>query len=226
MMNEILFIAHFLFVFFVTVVALCNGPFVLQSLLALYVVLAHLCVLKKMMFFGVVVTGCDVYLMAGICGLLMGRELWGARFVYDVSVISGAISFMFLVLCWFQVAYHAVPGDPFTTAFMTTIGLMSWVAMYNLIAHYVAQFVTLVVANKLSRWQKQIVSPGAAIITLICGQSIHSLLFLGGLFNTHHSLQQLGNMVGVSLLFKIILILGSSFFCSIAGWCRRYGYAV
>jgi len=225
MMNEILFIAHLFLVFLVTVVALCNGPFVLQTLLAFYVVLAHLFVFKTMMFFGVLISGCDVYLMAGICGLLMGREMWGHRFVRDVSAISAVISCMFLVLCWFQTAYHAIPDDPFNVAFMGTIGLMPWVALYRLIAQYGAQAVTLVIAGKLTQWYKGTLVPGAAIAAMIFGQCIESFLFFGGVFKAHLSFQQLGAMLGISVLFKIILILGSSFFFGVAAWCRRYGYA-
>jgi len=224
-MNELLFIAHILFVFATTVLALFNGPFVLQTLAALYVVFANLFVMKKMMLFGVLVSGCDVYLIGSICALLMGREMWGRRFVTDLTFIAAIASVIFLVLCWFQVSYIPLETDTVHQSFVAIIGLMPWVTICSLAAHGSAQLLTLGVVGFLSAITGSRWPTGVAFIAMFTGQILDSVLFLGGAFWGELALPELLPMIGVSVGFKITLIALSSFLVGFAAWCRRNGYA-
>ncbi len=223
-MNEILFIAHIIFVFIAAVGAFLNGPFVTQTVASLYVVFANLFVIKKMLLGGVLVSGCDAYLIGSICALLMGRELWGERFALDLSIISMAVSGMFLVLCWFQVAYVPIATDIVHDSFAATIGLMPFITVCSLGAHLIAQLVTLLVSRVLSAFFEERYITGVAFLAMFVGQIVDSILFFGGAFFHDVTIAQLSSMVLVSAGLKIGLIAFSSVLVGFAAWCRRQGY--
>ena len=223
-MNEFLFLTHTLFVFGVTVVAVCNGPFVLQTLLALYIVLGNLFVAKKMLLCGVLVSGCDVYVMAGICGVLMGREMWGTRFVRDVSIICTVISALFLVLCWFQTVYQALPGDAIQAVVAATIGLMPRITIYQLAGYYAAQLITLLVVTSGAALFKGRDVSLVAFLAMALGHLVDSIIFLGGCLGLGFS-ANFASAVLVNAGLKIVLVCASAFFFYCAAWLRRYGYA-
>ncbi|MDQ5940871.1 MAG: queuosine precursor transporter [Candidatus Dependentiae bacterium] len=223
-MNELVFVTHALVVFGAAIGAFLAGQHMLQALACLYVVFANLFVIKKMYLCGFVSSGGDVYIIGSICAILMGRAIWGESFARRSALLSVGLSSIAFLLCWFQVAYAPSSVDTMQPVFVGVFGRIPAITFFSIVAHYVAQLVTVALAGLLSRVLHDRGLFYTTFVAMMAGQLLDALIFFFGVFGRDVSIGSVLQMTGVSTGIKLVLILSSSVVITLAVWCKERGY--
>ncbi len=224
MMNEILFSTHIFFVLSVVCGAALLGQNAVQALVCVYTVLANLFIVKRMVLWGVVASGSDMYIIGSMCGLLIGSSLWGNEFARTTARLSVVASLFFWALCWFQVAYVPLPADSMHEAFALLLARMPYITMFSIVAHYCAQICTITAAGTVRRYMHGWMQALGLIGAMVFGQVVDGIIFFSGAFGYATPITVLAQMIGMSVLLKMFCIIVSSPLIMGALWCKEQGY--
>lgn len=219
MQNEIVFLLHISLILGATVGAFLIDRHALRALVCCYVVLANLFVSKQMMLGGLVACGGGMYIVGSMCGLLIAQTVWGEQFARRTLYASFALSVLFFILSWFQLAYHPALFDTTHSLFSTVLGRVPRITLASLCAHIISQALTLAVQAALLRMTKQrgmfFINTGA----LLLGQVLDSALFFAGSFYGDTTWAVIAQMVCVSIMIKTTMIIASS---ALVTWAQQY----
>jgi len=224
MSNEILFILHSLFVLAVSVGALLLGRGALSALICLYYVFANLFVVKKMLLCGWLASGSDMYVVGSIAGILMGDVVWGKDFGRSIVWPSILIALFFFLLSWFQVAYQASSFDYMGGVFAQILSSLPRVTLFSVIAHAVAQQVTLFCSYFFSALSGNRAVGLTSFAALILGQLVDAGVFFGGVFGSQLPLSEIIQLIMTSTGLKVFVIACSSVLVSAVAVAKERGY--
>jgi uncharacterized integral membrane protein (TIGR00697 family) len=224
MMNELIFIFHTLCVFGVVCGAVLLGRHTVQALVCIYIVLANLFIVKKMLLVGCIASGSDMYVMGSMCALMIGAALWGERFARETAMLSVAVSLFFFMLCWFQVAYVPLPVDSMHETFALLLARMPHITFFSIVAHYCAQLCTLALSSAVRMLCKGWLQAGGLVAAMVLGQVVDGIIFFGGAFGLTTPVYTLAQMIGVSVCLKMLCIVASSALVVGAVWYKERGH--
>jgi len=210
MQNELIFITHICVLLGATMGAFLLSKHALRALVCVYVALANLFVVKQMMLGGLIACGGGMYIVGSMCGLLLAQTVWGKDFARKTLYLSFIISILFFVLSWFQCAYAPAGGDMAHELFLTVLGRVPRITLASLVAHIVSQALTLSLQAILLALTSQRGVMVVSMATMFIGQVLDSALFFTGSFYGYASLGEVGQMVGVSVGIKTLMIVLSS----------------
>jgi uncharacterized integral membrane protein (TIGR00697 family) len=224
MANELIFIFHTVFVLSAACGVLFLGRHATQALVCIYTVLANLFIVKKMVLFGCVTSGSDVYIVGSICALMMSSLVWGEQCARSTAFLSGAVSVLFFILCWFQIAYVPLPIDTMHEIFALVLSRMPHITFFSIAAHYCAQRCTIALSRLAHRVSTSIVRGRTLVGALVVGQLVDGIIFFGGVFGFSVTVSTLVQMIFMSVLIKMGALVAGSFLVMGVEWCKEHGY--
>lgn len=210
--NEFIFLLHIFLILSATLGAFLIGKSTLQALVCLFVVCANIFVVKQMPLYGITACGGGMYIVGSMCGLLLLQEFYGEVCARRTVFTSFALSFIFLILGLFQMAYIPHAGDTMHGHFKVFLLRVPLVTLVSLGAHAISQGVALLVHGSFKRYLNPSFAYNGA---LILGQIADSALFFGGVFWGEDRVI-LFEMIGISILIKTSMVLMSSFLIVLA----------
>lgn len=200
--NEILFFVHIIFLLFALIFAARISRGALLGLLGLQVILANLFVTKQISLFGMATTCSEVFIVSGMYGISIMRELYGEYRARWAIWSCFFFMFFFTVVSMLHVSYLSVSDPLLVTATHEICSYTPRLAFASLISYFISERVNLYAFNRLSLFLSHgFALHGAVVIGQFCDTVIFTLIGLWGV------LVDPVMAIFVSITVKLITIL-------------------
>lgn len=207
-MNELIFLAHIIFIGITCLVTLKMGAEALVAFLCVQPIIANLFVLKQITLFGFTATAADVYIVGSVITLNLIQEYFGKALARKAIWISFGMLVFYTIATQFQIWYQPSPVDIMHEYFYNLLQFMPRITIASMITYLVVQHIdsfTYGFFNKLFAG-KHLLLRNYATITI--SQLLDTLLF--SFLGLYGILADLPQVMLVSFVIKIGVMLTSS----------------
>lgn len=208
MNNELYLFLHIFLVMGFLLGALRWGKEAVQSLIALFAVLANLFVVKQMRLFGFSVTCSDVYAVGAILGLNLLQEYWGAAEARKAVKVSFLTLLFFILSSQIHLLYAPTPEDWTNSAFFTLFSQTPRIAAASVLVYFLVQQMDVLLFGRLKIFFQGARLPLRVGISLLVSQLLDTILF--SFLGLYGLVSSLFDIILVSFAVKCFVILLSS----------------
>jgi queuosine precursor transporter len=204
MTNELIFLLHAGSIMATVLAAVWYGKEALIALICLCSVLANLFVLKQITLCGFDVVSTDVFALAGLVGLTLVQELFGAKLARKTITINFALLFFYLAMTHFHLWYFPNPFDTTQHHFVALLSPSLRIIIASAVSYLISQICLLVVTRLAEKFTHGAYFTARTMASIALAQLIDTILFsFLALYGMVHSI---GHIVLVSYSIKIIAL--------------------
>jgi queuosine precursor transporter len=205
MTNILIFCSHIIFVCLLALFALRMGQATLTSFVGLLFVAANLFVTKQIGLFGLTVTTADALGVGAVLSLNLLQEYFGRQAARRALLSGTFIGGAFVLLSWFQVAYHPVSSSTYSNAFTLILSATPRIVLASLVTFFLVQQLEYRLYGYLKTYFK---NKHFVLRNYLCTgitQLIDTVLF--GMLGLYGTLDNIGHIILFSYSIKLFVIL-------------------
>lgn len=140
-MNELIFLAHIIFIGITCLVTLRMGAEALVAFLCVQPIIANLFVLKQITLFGFTATAADVYIVGSVITLNLIQEYFGKPLARKAIWVSFGMLLFYTIATQFQIWYAPSPVDMAHGYFYQLLQFMPRLTVASMITYLVVQHI-------------------------------------------------------------------------------------
>ncbi len=207
-MNELIFLAHIIFIGITCLVSLKFGAEALVAFLCVQPIIANLFVLKQITLFGFTATAADVYIVGSVITLNLIQEYFGKALARKSIWISFLMLLFYTIATQFQIWYAPSPVDMAHGYFFQLLQFMPRLTIASMITYLIVQHIdsfTYGFFNKLFAGKHLLLRNYS---TIAISQLLDTLLF--SFLGLYGILADLPQVMIVSFSIKMGVMLAAS----------------
>lgn len=203
-MNELLFLAHTIFISISALIALSLGRELLIAFICLQSILANLFVIKPIMLCGLTATGADAFTIGAVFGFHLLQEFYGKTITKKTIWASFLLLIFFLIAGYIHLGYLPHSSDSSHEHFCALLSVMPRIAAASLSSYLITQQIDCFIFDLLKHYFKGHYLPLRNLLCASFSQAIDTVLF--SLLGLYGIIENIGQIIVVSFIIKLVAL--------------------